>query len=76
MSVLAEEAARIVESLPPDKAQALLEYARYLADKADEEQWQKQFSDPKYAPKLQQLAEEALAEFRSGQTQPLDPDRM
>ena len=52
MTKLAEEAARIVEMLPEDKAQALLEYARYLVEKADEEAWEQRFTDPRYSPKL------------------------
>ena len=76
MTKLAEEAATIVDSLPPDKAQALLDYARYLAEKADVEEWDRRLADPKYTAKLKQLAGDALADFRAGKTQPLDPDRM
>lgn len=76
MNTLAEEAARIVDTLPAEKAQALLEYARYLAEKADEEVWRSQFDNPNYATKLTRMAEEALAEYRAGQTQPLEPDKL
>ena len=76
MNKLAEEAAKIVECLPEEKAEAVVEYARYLAEKADGEQWEQQFSNPKYAPKLRKLADDALAEARAGKTQPLDPDQM
>lgn len=76
MSAVAEQAAKLIDSLPPDKAQALLEYARFLAEKADEEGWEKRFSDPSYAPKLKAMAEQALAELHAGSAKPLDPDRM
>lgn len=76
MSTLAEEAASIVDRLPPDKAQALIEYARYLGEKVDAEQWERRFSDPRYAVKLNEMAEGALAEFRAGQTQPLEPETL
>ena len=45
----AEEAARIVESLPPEEAQALLEYALWLAERADGEEWDRRLGDPRYA---------------------------
>ena len=76
MSTLSDEAAQIVESLPKDKAQALLEYARYLAEAVDREQWERRFGDSRYVPKLRQMADEALNEFRSGHTEPLNPDEM
>jgi hypothetical protein len=76
MTKLAEEAARLVDMLPEEKAQALLEYARYLAEKADEEEWERQFADPKYRPKLQALMEEVEREIAAGQTEPLDLERL
>jgi hypothetical protein len=76
MTELAEETARLVDSLPPEKAQALMEFARFLAEKADEEEWEKRFSDPKYAGKLGSLVREVEAEIASGATEPLDPDRL
>jgi len=76
MTKLSDEAAQIIESLPVDKAQALLEYARYLAETDDREQWKRRFGDSRYEPKLRQMADESLKEFRSGQTEPLKPDEM
>jgi hypothetical protein len=76
MTKLAEEAARLAELLPEDKAQALLVYARYLGEKADEEEWERKFADPQYQPKLQALMEEVEREIAAGQTEPLDPKRL
>lgn len=76
MNTLVEEAVRIVESLPPDKAQALLEYARYLAEKAEEEAWERRFTDPKYAPKLTALMAEVEQDIAAGKSEPLDPNRL
>ena len=76
VSKLAREAADIIESLPPKYAEALLEYANYLADKADEEEWDRKFSDPKHRAKLEALAEEARADDAAGRTTPLDPAQM
>ncbi len=76
MNTFAEEAARIVELLPAEKARAVVDYARSLADSLDAEEWNKKFSDSKHAIKLNAAAADALAEFRAGETQPLDPDQM
>ena len=76
MSIVAEQAARLIDSLPPDKAKVLLEHVRVLVEQADEEAWEKQFSNPAYALKLKALGDEALEEFRNGKTTPLDPGRM
>jgi hypothetical protein len=63
MTTLAQEAAKLVDALPADKAQALIEYARYLAEKADEEAWDNKFGDAKYAPKLKTLMSDVEAEI-------------
>ncbi len=76
MTKLAEEAARLVEMLPEDKAQALLEYARYLVEKADEEEWERKFTDPRYRPKLTGLMEEVEREIAAGQAEPLDAEHL
>ena len=76
MTKLAEEAARLVDSLPQDKARSLIEYARFLSEKADEEAWEQQLGDPRYAPGLATAVAEVDREIRSGQGEPLDPDRL
>lgn len=57
---LAKEAAEIVERLPREKAKALLEYARYLAEKVDDESWDRRVQDPRYSFKLRKMADQAL----------------
>jgi hypothetical protein len=76
MTKLAQEAAQLVEMLPEDKAQALVDYARYLVEKADDEEWERKFSDPKYRPKLTALMEQVEREIAAGRTELLDPDRL
>ena len=76
MSPIAKETAEILESLPAGKARTLLEFARYLAGKSDEEAWNRRFSSPKHAKKLRAMADKALAEIRSGKADLLNPDRM
>jgi hypothetical protein len=76
MSGLAREAAEIVDALPPDKAEAVVEFARYLAEKADEEEWDRQFADPKYRSKFGALVDQAKADVSAGKAEPFDPDAM
>lgn len=74
MTTLAEEAVRLIETLPEDKARALLEFARFLAEKADEEEWERKFSDPHYRPRLTAMLEEVEQEIAAGRTTPFDPE--
>ncbi len=45
-----------------------------LEELASEERWQKAFADS--ADALARLADEALEEYRKGNTRPLDPDQL
>jgi hypothetical protein len=76
MSPLAEEAARLIESLPPEKARALIEYARYLAEKSDEDDWDRRFNNPTYAAKLKARMAEVEREIQKGNSEPLDHGRL
>ena len=51
------------------------QYARWLlAELEDERKWDEQFASS--LDILEQLAEEARAEYRAGKTLPLDPDAL
>ncbi len=75
-ATIAQEAVRLIKHLPREKAQALLEYARYLVESTGEEVWEHRLSDPRHAKKLKDLGEKARKEFRDGKTRPLDSDKM
>lgn len=76
MTKLAKETAAVVENLPDEKAQEVLDFAHYLAEKADEEAWDRQFSDPRYEKKLREAGEAALRDLKEGRTTSLDPDKL
>ena len=76
MTPIAKETAEILKSLPAGKAKTLLEFARYLAEKTDEEGWDRSFSRAGRSRKFRALGDKALAELRSGKARLLDPDRM
>jgi len=72
MNRLLEEAFAEVSKLPESEQEALA--AWILDELAAERRWQQAFADTPDA--LAQLADEALAEHRQRQTQPLDPDEL
>jgi ribosomal protein L22 len=76
MTKIAEKTAALIDSLPAAKAREVFDFARSLADRADEEAWEKSFSNPRAATKLRKLADKAIKEFNAGKTRPLDPDKL
>ncbi len=71
MTKLLKEAFELASQLPEAEQDALA--ALLLAEMEDEKRWQEAFR--RGEPKLTELAEEALEEFRAGRTTPLDFDR-
>ena len=71
-----KETAHIAESLPADKAESLLDYAKYLAERAEEAEWDRRFSDPKYDAKFNALLSEVEVEIAAGRTEPFHLDRL
>lgn len=72
MTELLEKAFEQASRLPREEQDAL---ARWLLDElASERQWSRAFAASEQ--RLTDLAQEALEEHRSGQTETLDPDRL
>ena len=72
MPELLAQAYAAIAQLPEADQEAIA--ALILDELASEQRWQHAFA--KSADALAALADEALAEYRAGQTQPLDPDRL
>lgn len=72
MTQLLERAYAEVAQLPEADQDAIA--ALILEELEDERKWQISFAQSQDA--LARLAEEALAEHRAGQTQPLDPETL
>ena len=72
MPELLEKAYAAIAGLPESDQEAIA--ALVLEEIASESRWQKAFAGS--ADALATLADEALAEYRAGKTQPLDPDRL
>lgn len=72
MTRLLEEVVAQAAALPEAEQDSLA--GRWLAELADERGWQKRFASSQDV--LARLAEEALAEHRTGLTEELDPGRL
>ena len=71
MTARLQQAFTEISKLPPKEQDALANWL--LAELKSERQWDKRFAKSQDA--LSQLAAEALAEHRKGETQELDPDQ-
>lgn len=72
MTKLLEKAFDAVSKLPEQEQDAIA--AWILEEIASERRWEELFAQSPQA--LEQLADEALAEFRAGRTQVLDPNQL
>ena len=72
MTKLLEEAFALASRLPPPDQDALA--AAILAEVEAKPRWQA--TDRASADILSRLAREAVAEYRTGRSEPLDPDQM
>ena len=70
MTRLLEEAFKEASQLPQDRQDELAQ--RILEGLADR-RWDELFADPRSEALLDQLADEALADYRAGRTLDLDP---
>ena len=72
MSAMLDKAIEEINKLPEFEQDALGEWL--LAELASERKWAQTFAESETL--LAELADEALAEYRAGQTLPLDPDSL
>ena len=76
MSV-AEETAAVVDRLPPSKAQSVLDFARFLAEKlSDDDEWEKRLETAHTLPKFRAFIENAECEIAEGKSIPMDMDKL
>jgi len=75
MSTATEEIVRVCEALPPEKQQAVVDFARFLLSQGSQggdESWEQLLADPNPRPKLEAFLKASAAEG----DEPLDPDRL
>lgn len=76
MNALAQEVAQLVESIPPDKARTIVEFARFVAERDDADAWERRFQEPRVANNLRAEADRARADLDAGRAEDLDPDTL
>jgi hypothetical protein len=72
MTALLEQAFEVAKRLPPTEQDAIA--ARLLAELASEDEFDAKIAAT--ANRLARLSEDALREYRAGETLPLDPDEL
>ena len=75
MSV-AEETAAIVAGLPGDKARSVLYFARFLAEEAEDQAWEKSLAAAAKLPRFQERLAQVDRDIENGQSTPLDESQL
>jgi hypothetical protein len=68
-----EELVRIVETLPADRVQEVLDFASFLAERAhkDDQEWEKRLNDPVPSKKISSMKQKLDAQIAAGSFKPL-----
>ena len=69
---IAEETAKIIDRLPPEKAEAALRFARFLASESAGEAFDEALDGAADLPKFRRFVEDARARIADGEATPLD----
>lgn len=72
MSRTAEDIVQVCKALPPEKQAELMDFARFLLTRQEDEAWEKRLADPKSRPRLDAFLRESAAEG----DEPLDSNRL
>jgi len=72
MSTATEEIIQVCEALPPDKQSEVIDFARFLLARQDDERWEQVLAAPQTRPRLDAFLRESAAEG----DEPLDPRRL
>ena len=73
MTAAAKELVELIGELPEEKARAVVDFARFLRQQADDAAWERTIAAKRSYPKLEKFAADAL---REGTAEPLDPDKL
>lgn len=75
-NTIADQVHELVRSMPKEKAQSILDYAQFLAERASEERWDELFERSAKSPKFQTFVEDVRKRMEAGETEPLDLDKL
>ena len=73
MSADVRELIQIVDSLPHNKAQAVVDFARFLQQQTGDSEWERIIAAPQPRPKLDAFIAAAVQE---GEAKPFDPSKL
>jgi hypothetical protein len=73
MTAAAKELVELIGALPEAKARAVVDFARFLHQQADDAAWERILGDTRPRPKLDAFVAGAL---REGKSEPLDMDKL
>ena len=76
MTEIAAETAALSEQLSDERAKELLEYARQLVEKEDDESWNRAVERAVRKPKFAAYMEEVERDIREGRFEPFDESRL
>jgi Protein of unknown function (DUF2281) len=73
MAAMTNELADIIRELPEEKAQEVVDFARFLQQQAGDLAWERIIEDKHPRPKMDAFVADALCE---GPSEPLDPNKL
>ena len=72
MSTATEEIIHVCEALPPEKQSEVIDFARFLLARQDDERWEQTLAERQPRPRLDAFLRESATEA----DEPLDPQRL
>ena len=73
MAVITDELAEILRELPEERAQELVDFARFLQQQSGDAAWERIIAEASPRPRLDAFVAEVL---REGSAEPLDPSKL
>lgn len=72
MSTATQEIIEVCEALPPEKQSEVVDFARFLLARQEDERWERTLDEKRARPRLEAFLRESAAEG----DEPLDPSRL
>ena len=73
---IAQRTVELLRTLPPQRAQAALDFVEHLAQKTADEQWEKRLDSAADSPRFRAMAEQIERDIADGQDETMDVERL